>query len=126
MGKISVTACSSNLSLQLFTQLDGFVDHGDKALRIKINIGQCGEDCLHGKAVHGIIHNPFLTRLIGKQGHAAESIDEHIFKIGNFFVFTADTNFCAGNTFGSLFTLITIHSGAPLFNFCCAFESFSY
>ena len=117
MIKIGFTTCIRNFFLQSVTQLNSLADHNYKTFRVKINIGQGGENSLHGEAVYAVIDNPLLPCLIGKEGHTAECVDKHIFKISYFFVLAAYADFGTGDTFCSLFTLVAIHGKAPWFIF---------
>ncbi len=112
-GKLGLATGGLDLGLEGLAQFDGLADQVDKAVGVKINIGEAGENGLTGKAINRIVDNSDLAATIRYQAKSLDGMGEEIFETGNFIVLAADTDGGAGDSFGGLFTLITVHGGSP-------------
>ncbi len=100
----------AELGLQALAQLDRLADQRGKAVRIKVDVGERGENRLHREAVQGRINNAALAGLVSIERQPAEGVDQHILNIGQLAVLAADSGVGAGDAFGGLFALVAVHT----------------
>ena len=108
-GKINLAAGGLDLGLKGLAEGDGLVDQDAETGRVKIDIGEAGENGLTGEAVNRVINNTNLAAGISHQAKALNGMGEKVFKAGYGLSFATDTDSGTGDSFSSLFTLITVH-----------------
>jgi hypothetical protein len=103
-----------DLGLQGFPQLDGLADQGLKAARIKIHIGEAGENRFAGETVNPVVNNPDLAAGVSHQAQALDGMGQEVFEACHGFIFSADSEHGASGSLGGLFTLVAKHGDSPL------------
>jgi len=104
--------CADRRGTKLLAQTHGLIDLlGDRG-GFEIDIRECGEERVGGEAARiGRIYAA-CARVDGCHGKAAQRLDQQVLERGDVFLLTADAHRGAGDTLGSLFTLVTKH-GSP-------------
>lgn len=98
--------------LEGFALCNTFVDKGDKAGVIEVDVGQGGENGLDGEEIHFGVFNACIAGGDGDLGEAFGQMKKKVLKLGGVVGFPADTDL--GTTaLGGLFTLITKHGFTP-------------
>ncbi len=84
IGIVQLVAASLGTGAQFVTQLDGFFDHVDKTLRVKIGVGDRGEKCLGDEKVGLIVLDAHTATAGSPERDTLEQVNEQVLQAGNF------------------------------------------